>query len=48
MTLQYEEESNELVSINGTQEFRLQMKQHEREELVRIVDEHFRDEGGEA
>ena len=44
MTLTYDEETNELVSVNGTQEFRLQMKGHERSELARIVDEHFRDE----
>lgn len=43
MTLSYDEETNELVSVSGPQEFRLQIKEHERSTLVRIVDDHLRE-----
>ncbi|WP_323192408.1 hypothetical protein [Halostella sp. PRR32] len=46
MTLWHDEDENELVCRSGTQEFRLELKDHEREELARIVDG-FRDDSEE-
>lgn len=38
MTVWYDENENELVCRSGTQEFRLELRDHERKELIRIAD----------
>lgn len=49
MTLYLEEDEGggapTLVARSGSTEFRLTVKEHERRELVRIVDEELREEG---